>query len=517
MLKEAAQRLPEETSLVVCDPQGMDNKRLQNHLLTIEPRLIEMSASYDDVGIAVATVDKSRQSAINKLGAKDGAGDMAMQAYWDVVEKAASLVGRIDREALRLSLIRISPISDEGITIFAGRGIPKDIGARFARALKIAKKQADLTRYTYAFEIPYGEREGFELDLDSFSKVLRHPEMVVACRFSISSPRGIRIDEEQGFILDEVRNLDNDEISFYGRLPETFRVSDKGLAEVETPFQTSLMKEGVGRVGSGVFVEIKLKASEKDAQALLRFTKDGHGWRGTKKGYMEIFSQLFGMRGFNTFIGKARTNSVLSPIAQGINDLEATTLPVGGSYLQYWAQMQNGRITQEMIRNAIKARLDSSGLDFEPSVMLLDADCLDISEARSGFILKSLGREGLPGTSLELSDFMLNFIENVHPLVQERIILRANAEDRMHISASDRKMIGRLRAVCQIRRTIRDTEDIAWVLRRDGTLPSDIATKAGDLEQWLFDFSSEKGARMLVMLAEEIYRISKGRTAIARP
>jgi len=56
-----------------------------------------------------------------------------------------------------------------------------------------------------------------------------------------------------------------------------------------------------------------------------------------------------------------------------------------------------------------------------------------------------------------------------------------------------------------MRRTIRDTEDFVWILRRDDGLPQDIQSRRGDLEKWLFEFSAEKAGQVFRVLAEEIY------------
>ena len=513
--KDMAERTSKKPSLVVCDPQGAKERRLRGYLLTVEPRLVEMAASYDDLGMAVGTVDKSRQSVINKLGGWEGAGDKTMEAFWDIVRRATGLVGMINESTVGLNLIRISSISDEGISIIAGRDIPRDIAGRFTRAMKFVRRNTDLSRYKYTLTLPYGENEAFDLDLLSFSKVLRHPEMVVSAKCSMSGPKRITTAEREGFIMDEVRRLENKENAFFELLPESFRVGNGGLAEVQMPFNTSLAKKGIERLESGVFVEIKLTAKDDDARALLRFTKDGDGWTGTKKGYMEIFSSHFGMRGFNTYVGKARTNSVLTPICHAMKDHEstgATVLPVNGSHLQYWVDTQSA-YTAELIRKAIERRISCgegqgpgyANLGFKPSVTLLDAKGVELSDVRARFILKSLGKEFYTPVVLDMTDFLLNFIENIDPAVQERVLSRLTTERNAHFSPADRKNLDVLRLACSMRRTIRDTEDFVWILRRDDGLPQDIQSRRGDLEKWLFEFSAEKAGQVFRVLAEEIY------------
>jgi hypothetical protein len=390
---------------------------------------------------------------------------------------------------------------------------------RFKGALRYARREADLKQYRYTYVVPYGDNEAFDLDLHSFSRVLRHPEMVVSCKCSVSNPRRVSTDDREGFIQDEVKRLENRENDFYELLPESFRIGNGGTAEVQTPFGTSLYKKGIERVDSGVFVEIKLLAKEGDARALRRFTKDTAQWTGTKKGHMETMSLLFGMRGFNTFMGKPRTNSILTPITHAMKDLEATgaaVLPVNGGYLQYWADLPDNGLTAELMRKSLNHRIkcmegmgpEYANLDFEPSVLLIDAKGTGISELRQRFILKSMGRESLEPQVLDKTDFLINFFENVHPAVQERVFSRMSQEGA-GLSRADRMHVEALRRVCSLRRTIRDTEDLVWVLRRDDTLPDEIIASKREHEDWLFSFSAEKAGKVVRLLAEEIYNVAR--------
>jgi len=506
---------PIHPGLVVCDPQGLEDRTtLQNHLLRIEPRLIEMSETSAGLEIVIVSVDKSRQSAINKLGGEDAAGDQAMMVYWDIVGTATAMVGKVN-DALALPILRVSSVSDEGISILAGHGLPQDMKLRFSRAVEFVKSQVDLRQYSYTLNLPNGD---YDLDLEAFSRVLRNPEMVLSCKALVSGPTELTADEGTGFIMNRVRQLENAENRFFDKLPAAFRVKDRGLGEVSTPFDTSLQKKGISKLNSGVFVEIKLRARDEDAMSLLRFTRDGEGWLGTRKGYMEIFTRRFGMRGFNTYVGKARTNSILSPIAWAMKDVEGinrstAVMPVNGGHLNYWVGMPEGGFTRELIKKTIERRLECGeehmapfyiDLDFEPSLNIIPAKGVDIEEVRARLILQTLERERCGHTLLDKTDFLLNFIENIRPDVQERIFDNMNNGSTM--TYTDRKNIHDLKWMCSQRRTIRDTEDAVAVLRKDNELPDEVKSKRKDLENWLFEFAEEKVGTITRLLAEEIRR-----------
>ncbi|MFH0885160.1 MAG: hypothetical protein V1861_05620 [Candidatus Micrarchaeota archaeon] len=503
----------ENRDWIVCDPQGSGKRTLRGHLLEVEPRLLEMAATNDDVGFAVATVDKSRQSAINKIGGEKGAGDSSMEAYFDILAKATINLGGADERHLRLAL-RLDQISDEGVIFAGGRNFQKVTESTFGRVLRQARCETDLRKYRYTLTSPFGDNESFDHNLELFSRALRNPGMVVSCKYSVSAPRRVTLRERPGFVMDEIRKLDDKVNGFFPLLPESFRSNLTSLAEVQTPFLTSLTKLGIRDMDHGVFVEIKLSVNDTDAKALIPFTKDTDDWQGTRKGYMEIFSNLFGMRGFNTFIGRARTNSILTPITRAMKDLEAdgvAVIPVNGCYLKYWVGMPESDYTKGAIENAIIQRIRShapgpgfADLDFTPHVNLLDACGVDISQTRALFILKSLGMEKLPPATLDMSDFMLNFIENVHPIVQGVVFGRLWSEKGTWLSDGDKDNIAALRKICDLRRTIRDTEDFLGVLRRDETLPEDIKSRRSELEGWLIEFSAEKAGKIFRLLAEEI-------------
>jgi hypothetical protein len=535
-LRKAASLQIEASPVIVCDPQGAEEKKLHRYLVTIEPTIMEVGGSGFEM--VVGLIDKSRQNPINKLGGMDQAGEMAMKAYWSVADRATSLMCAMDGfDMAKVDLIRVSPTSDEGIFIMGGKDVTAQMKKKFGEesclgdvfrgAWKIARKGLDLSAFTYSLDVPRGSGgvERFDLDLEAFSRVLRHPEMVVACSVSLSEPRKVRASEREGFIHEEIRNLENREIAFYDALPKSFRGNNGGRAEVESSFFTNLTKTEATGKDSGSYVEIKLNAKQEEAKALLRFVSDHPEWKGTSKGYAAIFSGNFGMSAFNTFIGKARANNVLTSVAQAMGDLSkehGTVLPMNGGHLAYWVDMPSNELTVDLIRKSITRRLrgDSGDLDIglEPSIIIVDAKDMRLSDMRARFILNSMGKDLYPPQVLDMTDFVLNFIENVHPAYQQQVYeaLAKKENGGVRVSMEDLDNMQMLRRICSSRRTIRDTEDVIWTMRRDGELPADIQSKKGGLETWLFEFSYERYEHMFKLLAEKIRDQVRNRDVIRR-
>ncbi|MEW6035343.1 MAG: hypothetical protein AB1529_01905 [Candidatus Micrarchaeota archaeon] len=532
-LRKAADKGIEPPSLMVCDPQGEKEKRLHNYLESVEPGLCTMAATETGYEFSVVLLDKSRQNPINKLGGQDEAGEQSMKAYWKTSERAASLVAGIyDNPIMRLELIRVSPTSDEGILVIGGMDLEGKIKAQFGaeaslelvfdRAWKMARKELAPETYTYSINVPL-EGRSYDLDLRSFSRMLRHPEMIVACSFSVSSPAKVPLDR-RGFIMERIRDAGNAEIPFFNDLPGEFRrISDHGLPEVVSPFDTSLQKmvkedPALRKMDRGVFVDTKLRMRPDVARGLLTFTSDRGDFEGTRKGYAGIFSGDAGMTLFNTYAGKPRTNGVLTPIAQAMGEIDgqvATVIPLNGGYLQFWADLPANDETATLIRRAIARRIHAKGangdpgyadLDFEPVVMVLDAEGMDIAEARNRFILGWMGKSLYPPKVLDMTDFMLNFFENVHPSVQlqiyDALAMSENGGRPVHMHDFDRMQM--VRRVCASRRTIRDTEDFVYTLRNDEELPADIKANKGTLEQWLFDFAHERFGQIFKLWVKRI-------------
>jgi hypothetical protein len=498
-------------AMTECEPHGEEEKRLTSHLgKKIEPHLKNVAID-QPVTIVVGGIDKSRQNPLNKLGGAEGLGNASMGAHWDITRRAIGAVASInDGESICMHLARVAPRSDEGVLVIGGENLTVETGIQFREAWNMARGRTDLSKYTYSVELPAGPiKEMFNLDLEAFSTVLKHEKkMVVSSKYAISRPIQVTPDTKKGFILDEIKMLENQEVAkFYGRLPKSFK-GNGGLAEVHSPFRTNLQAKNVEKTTSGTFVEIKLRIPESDADSLLEVTED------TRKGYAEVFSKHVGMRAFNTFVGKPRANRVLTPITQALGDLgkelDIAVLPVTGGYLQYWLDLPAVNGTAELVRKAIEKRIHSNVKDighirlpFEPVVSMMDATDVGLSEVRERFILKAIGKGLYPPMILEHTDFLINFVENIKNSVQmpiyEQLATGGNGSP-----LRDLDNIAMVKEICSKRRTIRDTEDLVWVLRKDEGLPDKIKAKKEELENWLFDFAWEKVEKMRLLLFRKV-------------
>ncbi|MBU0533038.1 hypothetical protein KKB44_06110 [Candidatus Micrarchaeota archaeon] len=518
-IKKAHEKGTQPPKLVTCNPQAngdrTNGRTLDEHLkVIVGPYLIDEAMQEELNGntfsAIVCLIDKSRQNPVNKLGGKNG-GDRAMEAYWDVGATTTMLLGSINgSNRVGMHLTRVSPTSDEGILVIGGTGLPTSTHEQFKQCWAYAREHLDLSKYKYNITIG---GEVFELDLKAFSRILKHPDMVVACSYTISSPISVNPLADPRFLMDEIRKLENSEINFYDYLPVSLR-GNGGLAEVKTPFERNLFADGIKSKPNGCYIEIKLDIGEI-APELLPLTKDGEWGNGTRKGFAELFSGKGGMRLLNTFIGKARANRILTPIAQALGDLKAMgidVVPVSGNHLQYWADLPPSRRTKERIREAITRRIHTKvedvgylDLEFDPVVTLVKAEGLNVEDVRARFILDSLGRYEEDVAVLDKADFLLNFVENVHQHVQRELYKELSKNGGKGITKEDRENIEFVRYVCASRRTIRDVEDFVWTIRNDQELEH-VRDKRDRLENWIFDFAKERFDRMFYLLAQKIRR-----------
>ncbi len=512
--------LVEPPAIFVCEPQGRRKRKLTEYCSEkIEPRLTEESAASAREGktyrYVVGLIDKSRQNPINKLAGREGGGDKTMEQYWKISKKTTAKLASINgSENVGLFLTRVAPTSDEGLMAVGGMTLPEKAGIQFLACWRESVREIELRKQDYEVEIAVnGRKVSFRNDLHAFSQVLRHPELVTACNYIITPPTVLDPNAEPGYIQEAIRNLENREVRFYEQLPHSLKGRNDGAAEVVSPFRMSLEQiEAMGfeRPKGGMFFEIKLRMADDEARQLLRFT------RATRKGYAEIFSGKIGMRGLNTFTGKARTNGILGPITHAMMDLRNETglnvIPVNGGYLQYWTSA--GPEAVEQIKMAIRRRINSgknkngyANIGLEPTVSVLNARGVSLDELRARFILDSLGRGTYEVNVLEATDFLLNFVENVNEGVQNQIFDNLLGEkDR-----KDRAYIKMMKKVCSSRRTVRDTEDFIWILRNDDALPEKIKAKKKEIEGWLFEFAAENAAEIHLQLSRTIEAIGNKR------
>ncbi|MCI0503166.1 hypothetical protein L0Y65_00475 [Candidatus Micrarchaeota archaeon] len=534
-MREARQRRFNVPPLFTCDPLGKDdNTKLENHLRgTVEPELRDQAGVAEIEGrgmsIVVAISDKSWLTGITLLGG-EGCGDASLGRFIQATALAmADVEAANGAERNGLYLTRLGTRSDEGAQIIGAPGLSPNADLQFKAALALEMgemAQEGLAGVTYTADVQTQHGvETRELSLRGFSRMLAHPEIVVAGNFKVSRPTAVSGDEKAGFILDVIRRLENSEAGCFDRLPRLYN-GNGGLPEVRTPFKGSLKANGAKSMAGGTFVEIKLAMSAEQASAFLPFTsdvRDGEGRlleAGTRKGFSEIFSTRAGMRFLNTFFGKARSNSILTPIALGMSDVLKSgvdVVPVSGGYLQYWLDAQDGASTAEMVADAIRARInakiptDDAGfisLKLEPSVLTMDAAGVNLDDVRAKFILKSLGKDIYPVEALSRADFLVNFLWLVNERVQREVFggLATEENGRMPMRLSELDMIQSVRRICSIRRTIRDTEDLIWTLRNDSSLPNEIKARKEGIEKEFWDFSWERQPKMFELLTGFIKR-----------
>jgi hypothetical protein len=539
-MREARQRRFTVPPLFTCDPQGKDdNTKLENHLrANVEPELRDQAGMAEVEGESmralVAISDKSFLSGITLLGGEQ-CGNQALGRF---IGATALAMGDVEAgnggKRAGLYLHRLGNRSDEGAPVMGAAGLSESADIQFRMALELEMRemfQTGMSGVAYEAQVETGHgMETRQCTLKAFSRMLAHPEIVVAGNFKIARPVIVTSDAKPGFVLDVIRKLENSEADYFDRLPKVYK-GNGGLPEVRTPFRASLVSNGKSRMDGGTFVEIKLSMSDEQAAGFLGFTgdkRDGEGKlleAGTRKGYSEIFSQRGGMRFLNTFFGKARSNSIITPITLGMSDIQVTgvdVVPVAGGYLQYWLNAPDCTSTAEMVANAIRARINHSAptddigyidLDFKPSVLSMDANGMDIGDVRAKFILKSLGKGIYPVAALSRSDFLVNFLWLVSDRVQEDVFASLAMEEngRSPLRLSELDMIQSVKWICSMRRTIRDTEDLIWTLRNDDSLPADIKSKRGEIERQFWDFSWERQPKMFRLLTDFIQRaMAKG-------
>ncbi len=514
--------------VVQCNPIGERERKLHYYIeRRLEPMFEEVAYEVPGFSFVVGCLDKSRQNPINKLGGMD-AGDQAIAVYLDIAARATQLVAsRNGSEKISNHLLRVSPTSDEAIVVIGGNKLTRETEVEFRDSWFKAKAVTDLTKYVYKLEVPYnGSSRIFQLNLDAFSKVFTHPEIVTAATFMISKPVVVDPDSEGGFIQEEIRKLENKEARFYEFLPRNIKI-EGGRAEVATQFNESLTTMGIGTRTGGSYVEVKFAMTYEDAMAILPFTKNDWGLAyglentsGTRKGLKELFSRLAGMTFFNTYMGKFRANEVLTAIVKAFEEIMARgveVIPVAGGYMQYWVDLPPTKETARRIEAKLRERLHSSrrgeagyvSLGMEPVVTVIDATTVSREDLRSRSILDSLGLPQFHPRTLGNMDFVLNFFENVDEGVQEEIRGRLAAHNGgVPMSEED---LGRMRLmgiVCDEkkggRRTIRDSEEVLHTLVNDEQLPEEVRSRRDELKEWFPRFANEWKERIHMLLAKEI-------------
>ncbi|HSB46532.1 MAG TPA: hypothetical protein VLD37_00850 [Candidatus Bilamarchaeum sp.] len=523
--------------LVTCDPHSPDEEgRLETRLRHIGVDFIDLAVAQEvegkSFGYVVGLTDKSQQNPINKIAGnaaeKDGVsgGDASMNAYFDTIGNStwniAAINGNQDRGNYRT---RLGNRSDEGTIVIGGMTRGESVDDQFRMSWDVEKEHLDLS--TYKYTVLAGGRK-FELDLLALSKVLAHEGMIVACDCKMSAIKKVNSDGSPGFILEDIRRMENSEVEFYGELPPFYK-GNGGLPEVKTPFKNSLVSRGQEKTTEGCFIDIKFEIPSGHAGAYLEYTKDVRNAandlvrRGTRKCFDELFRREGGMRMLNTYGGKSRSNLMLSVAANAMGDVMTQhgieVVPIATSHLQYWVGKPISMGLRESIQDALERRFSSEVAGdptfvmsyLRPGFRMLDARGMKIADVRASFILESLGMGNWPVELLDRADFLVNFLEHVDPLIKKEIYdsLARHENGGRPVRMSDLRMMDLVAEICQHRRTIRDAADLISTLRQDGELPPQISDKRGEIEKWYFDFAWERFDKIFALLTKKIDEIMR--------
>ena len=491
--------------LVGCDPRDRKNT-LHVRMRELEDHLADITSRNPDIRFLVDYRDKRAQGAENSVFGR-AVGDKAIAGYLDTTKNMLAWLRWIGMaNNTRAHGFRVSPRSDEIFSIIWGIDLGTNHRRQFVEAWEMARSQLDLRAYRTRVSGGYNGGWEIEVGLDQVSGVLWHPKIVIASTSLTSKPIKV-LPSTTGFLLREIQELDAQEVRpLLPRLPDAFKLPGHGMAEVETPFTTNLEMMGVQRQTSGIFVEIRLKI-DADTKGRL-----GACVEQTRKGLTEQNAGLIGLRGINTFAGKAHANSILTAIAKAMESIgiayDATVIPVNDGHTRYWINFEGSKAQINAVRRHLEKMLNEyigqHSRYFEPIIYVSDARTVDVMDTRGRLILTALGRPDLPVGIVDKVDFLVNSIDILFPPVREEIYRRMESEGRL--SAIDRKYLTTLARLCEIRRTVRDLEDAIWTLRYDTTLPPELRRDKKEVEKWLYEFAQENYERMryhLFKLVEE--------------
>lgn len=507
-----------------CIPHGRPDETMHVKLASAEPWISNLADADPKVRMLSGSIDMARLSAINRITRRNGGGDATLALYWKLAAKAWAATIAINNlkagetpeqtdPSRLMNLYRVSDGSDEGLMFAFGKELTHRPSYWFKKAWNYFRAKEDLKKRKYTIVI--GDDQ-YYLNLKGTAAVLKHGELVAACHTTFLGPMRIPRDMS-GYLTDAVRELGNREITFRNTLPERFR-GNKGREDVNTPFGGNLEDQQTdGILPPGKIIEIKFAISEEEAKVLAPIIIDV-----TRKGHAEAGSGKMGMRGLNTFLGKPEANELLTVIAQAMGSLTEfgiPTLPVSSGYLTYWCDLKpkaiNDGILVAMIKKMIEEKTPTNGPDYlrllaQPAITMInvsDHQGMKIEDVRKMLIIASLGRSNGDANILDKTDFIVNVAENIKETVQDAIYEELRGTE---ITKADIEKLGLIRSICHLRRTLRDTEDLVWVIRNDATvLANELVTsteKIGALENWLFDFAAEKSDKIFIALVKKIER-----------
>jgi hypothetical protein len=484
--------------LQVCDPQGEAHEKIKHHFTMLEP-LIKEKAGPNGCGMMIFLVDKAKQTAINNLFGRSPVGDEAINIYWEIICEAAALIAMAcSGKKVSVNVYRVAGNSDEAVVVVTGERLTKPDRNALKRAWGIARSSHDLKRRRFNLD---GKPR---VNLEQMSETMIHPEAIVAAHILASDPIRITSKTEDGFVLDAVRRVEDDEISgFISLVPDGFR-QIQGVAEVSSPLGSDLTRQHVQKKDSGFYVEIKMETEMRNCQGLFDIIREY-----TRKGLAEAHFGRFGMRGMNTIAGKARANKFLSAVVEAMFDFgketESMVCPVSSGYLTYWVDLPRTSENIRKIEEAIQKRLGAHGISqFRPNLVTTSASGLQVDDVRARMILDSIDRQSDAVSVLDRTDFLVSFVANIDHPARLRIL------QEIGIPPLDRRNFEIMEAVCG--REVRSTEDMVAKIRWDDRIIEQVATDRRGYEEWMFDFAREKAEDMrsrLILLAAGNYKSTR--------
>lgn len=454
----------------------------------------------------VAMFDCARVNMKNALLTRVG-GDACIAAFMDVQAAAAKATfGPTKITGNDLFNVRVSSFSDETATHAAGYEIGPYTVNGYEKNLAVAKERIFNEREKYTFEVGIGENgesRRLKLDLRAASLVFRHEEMVVAYNTREPLVEEIKPDNPSDLIKNAISGMESKK-AWLKVLPQELRFN-KSIVDILDPLEAVSPDEMQER---GVVIQLRYGLGERYLKPLLSILRDGwdgNGAKGLRKCHTAVISDNYAFTGLNGVWGNPFANALTTAGIRGIKEFsQGTGVRVGavpGSHYHYWLDVDSVDIfrkeyakkLKEHIIQTIQAKRSEAEKSehlistvFFPKFIALESNGRTPEELRPLFALESLGMGNLPPDALERADFVINFIENIKNGA-DGIPIQEKLFEQVGVSREEKEAIDSIRRYCTAYRTIRDAQDLTWVLRLNGEQ---------ELEKTFWGLSLEKGKRL---------------------
>ncbi|MEM3075807.1 MAG: hypothetical protein QW590_03210 [Candidatus Bilamarchaeaceae archaeon] len=465
----------------------------------------------------IATFDCARVNMKNSLLTRNG-GDACIAAFIDT-QTAAAKATFCDSQNNGIDMfnIRVSQYSDETATHAAGNAISPYTAKVFTENLAAAKERIYRERENYKFEVVVGEgkeAKKLKLNLHAASIVFKHPEVVTA--YNMKGPVVERVlpKEQNDFIKEKIKTMEGEKPWMHA-LPRDLRF-ESGRVDIHTELDDASAEE---LKNGGVVIQLKYALKDqKHIKSLFRILNDGwdgNGAKGLRKCYSAIISNSYALTGLNTIWGNAFGNALTSAGLHGVERFKEDTgiviKRIPGSYYHYHANMNISeweRYEDRLIKailGTIQAKpteVNEEGrivhTPFYPQLTVIESVGKNMDELRALFALKSLGKH-LPADALARADFLVNFIDNIKGS-EDGTPIKEKMLEEVGISKEEMNAINIIYRYCTNYRTVRDAQDLIWVLRLN---------REEALERVFWQIALEKGKKLqeafLLKIAQLVY------------